>query len=170
MSRLATALLTLFLIAPIQSYAQDQVIEFSESDQIMNAAIAEARASFPLFMKQYYQSLGSAASSIDDFSVKVEMLTTDGTNTEHIWVAPFIEIDSGFSGFLSNDPVALGCLSFGSEISFSQEQISDWSYMRDGRAYGNYTTRVLIPSLDFELARELTNYVSPKPLPDEWLK
>ncbi len=149
------------------AHAQDEVIVYSESDNSMNAAIAEARATFPLFMAQYYQESEDTGAFLDAFSVKVEMPTSDGAD-EVIWVSPFIETETGFLGLLNNEPNDLPGLSYGSEVTFDMAQIADWSYQRGGKAFGNYTTRVMLPDLGPDVAQQVRDYLSATPLPSDW--
>jgi len=163
-----TMLVTVALLLGGFAHAQDEVINYSDSDTEMNAAIAQARETFPLFMLQYYREADDTGAFLDAFSVKVEMLTSDGVTTEIIWVSPFIETETGFLGLLANDPDDLPGLAYGSEIEFTFDQIADWSYVRDGRGFGNFTTRVMLPDIDPDLAQELKDYLSEVPLPAEW--
>ena len=161
-------LVTVALLLGGFAHAQDEVINYSDSDAVMNAAIAQARETFPLFMVQYYREAEDTGAFLDAFSVKVEMLTSDGVTTEIIWVSPFIETETGFLGLLANDPDDLPGLAYGSEIEFTFDQIADWSYVRGGRGFGNFTTRVMLPDIDADLAQELKDYLSEVPLPAEW--
>ncbi|NOR63579.1 MAG: DUF2314 domain-containing protein [Rhodobacteraceae bacterium] len=168
MKFLTAVFFALAIIAPIQSRAQDQVIHYSEADKTMNAAIARAQETFPQFMVQYYEDEEVTGAFLDAFSVKVEMAASGSTSGEHIWVSPFIETETGFLGLLANEPVELPGLTYGSEVTFTLSQISDWSYQRDGRAFGNFTTRVMLPSLAPDIAQNVRDYLTPAPMPEDW--
>jgi uncharacterized protein YegJ (DUF2314 family) len=136
------------LIAVVASFAgpalaQDPVVSFSESDPAMNAAIADARATLPLFLAAVLDSDGVASGNA---LVKVAFPTVDGQNElEHIWVMDVQRVDAArFKGLLGNDPYELGTLKLGDPVEFSQDQISDWSMISpEALLYGNYTTRVM---------------------------
>lgn len=165
---LKSIFVSLVLLFGSLAQAQDDIILYSEHDGTMNEAIAEARATFPLFMAQYYNDSEETGAFLGAFSVKVEFLMSDGVTDEVIWVSPFIETDDGFFGLLANEPNDLPGLQYGSEVNFMFAQISDWSYRRDGRAFGNYTTRVMIADMDKETAQQVRDYISAAPLPAEW--
>ena len=162
------ALAGLFFALASVTHAQDPVIQYTDSDKQMNGAIVEAQKTFPLFMAQYYRDANDTGAFLDNFSVKVAIPTSVGGWPEYIWVSPFIETETGFLGLLANEPVDLQGLSYGSEVVFTLDQIGDWSYMRNGRAFGNYTTRVMLPDLDIETAQQLRDYLSETPLPGDW--
>lgn len=141
----------------------DPVTMIDTFDLSMNAAISQAKQTFPLFMVNYYASQTNA----DNSSVKVGLATIDD-GVEHIWVGPFWETDTGFAGFLANEPNFLGDLSLGSEVAFTEDLISDWSFHADGKTYGNYTTRALLPHLPEESVISLKEYLSEMPIPAGW--
>ena len=164
-----TTLLCFFVFAAIPLRAQDQVIPYSEKNHSMNDAIAHAQQTLPLFFAQYYEDYEDSGEFLALFSVKVEMTTSDGIGSEHIWVSPFVRTsENEFFGLLANEPEDLKNLSYGSEVTFTVDQISDWSYSRDDRAFGNFTTRVMLPDLSPEMAAQVRGFLSAEPLPADW--
>lgn len=140
MKRLALCL-TLAFAQPL--WAEDPVYGYAESDEVMNAAIAEAGETLPLFLAHAF---GDDDVSIDGALIKAGLPTVNGVNElEHIWIMPFqIEADGSFVGLLANEPAELGDLVLGDKVQFDPEQISDWSlYSPEGLLYGNYTSRVM---------------------------
>ena len=156
------------LLFPLYASAQDPVIQYSDQDSAMNGAIKTAQETFGEFMVQYYKDADETGDFLQDFGVKVGLTTADGVGVEHIWVSPFIKTESGFFGLLSNEPVNLAGLGYGSEVAFTLEQISDWSYVRDGRAFGNFTTRVMLPDMAPETLAAVSAYLAPAPIPEDW--
>lgn len=132
----------LALAAP--ALAQDEVMEFGQDDAAMAAAIAEARATLPLFLAHVLDAGGSSA---EGAMVKVGFPAQGASDLslEHIWVAPFAhQPDGGFVGLLANAPVDLGPLREGDRVEFGQEMISDWHlFTPAGTAWGSYTSRVM---------------------------
>ena len=51
----------------------------------------------------------------------------------------------------------------GSPYRAGSAMISDWGYVRDGRMYGNYTTRVMLKRIPAEQAEGLRKILSPQP-------
>jgi uncharacterized protein YegJ (DUF2314 family) len=106
-----------------------------KNDPPMDAAIAEARASLPVFWAKY-----DAAEDKSDFMVKAGMKDRYG-GREHIWIY--------LDGRAGEVPVA---------------DLSDWAYGRDGKYYGMYTTRVLIGRMTPAQRAESEAILAPTPL------
>lgn len=148
--------------------AQDPIIGYDKDDAAMNAAIAEARATLPLFLAQAFNDEGA---SWDEALVKVGFPTVDGSgmDLEHIWVAPFMLRDDGsFIGLLANEPVAMGDVTVGDPVEFDRAMISDWHMTApSGRFWGSFTSRVMhaqgaFGDTPFEMIFEL------EPVPADW--
>lgn len=126
------------------AHAQDPIIGYDKDDAAMNAAIAEARATLPLFLAQAFNDEGD---SRDEALLKVGFPTTDaaGMDVEHIWVSPFAEREGGgFTGLLANEPMALGDLTVGDQVDFTADMVSDWHMTApSGRFWGSFTSRVM---------------------------
>lgn len=144
---LAAPLLALSLapgIAPLAALAQDEVITYAPDDAAMEAAIAEARATLPLFLAH---ALDDDGYGVEGAVVKVGFPAQGATDmaTEHIWVSPFArDADGGLIGLLANAPVDLGDLQQGDRVEFSEDMISDWHLTApSGLYWGSYTSRVM---------------------------
>ncbi|MGE3143747.1 MAG: DUF2314 domain-containing protein [Hyphomonadaceae bacterium] len=148
------ATFALALCAPL-ALAQDgkpdenSVAWVREEDAEMNAAIASARAALPACWAAREAQRGQG------FMVKAALRTTTG-GIEHIWVDNLRRENSRVTGNLANEPLDLAGMTRGSEVTFGEEEISDWVVFREGRVYGDYTTRVLFVRMsDDERARYL---------------
>jgi len=139
---LLPASLALGLMTP--ALAQDPILTYEVEDPVMNEAIAEARATLPLFLAKAFDDEGY---SLDGTMLKVGMPTdgSNGTDVEHIWVTPFATMDDGsLTGLLANEPVALGDLEAGDQVDFSVDMVSDWHMTApSGLFWGSYTSRVM---------------------------
>lgn len=147
--------------------AQDPVINFATDDQAMEAAIADARASLPLFLTH---TLTAEGVSIDGALVKVEFPTVNSAaESEHIWVMPFARApDGNFAGLLANDPVNLGALRQGDRVDFTESMISDWHLTGpSGRYWGSYTSRVMHASGAFG-DTPFDQVFETDPIPPDW--
>ena len=168
MRALTLATLLLLALTPV-ARAQDPIIQFAGDDPEMQAAMQEAVRSLPRFLSE---ALGADGVSRDGMAIKVELQadgSVAGMTEEIIWVAPFARIDGGFAGLLANEPQALGGLKAGDRVDFSQEQIVDWSFPGpDGKVYGNFTTRVMLPHLSDDERATLTEALSELAVPDFW--
>ena len=135
-------LATATLAAP--AFAQDPIINYETDDAQMNAAIAKARATLPLFLAN---ALDADGNGVDVALIKVGFPTTNGggMDVEHVWVSPFARRDDGsFTGLLANEPAALGDLTAGDPVAFTVEMITDWHMTApSGLYWGSYTSRVM---------------------------
>lgn len=166
------ALLTAALLsAPMILGAQaepDPVIPFADDDAEMNAAIAEAQRTLPLFLlnsvdEDGYGHVGGYLKV--GFPVKNAEI-----NVENIWVGPFAVSDGeNFIGLLANEPVAMGGLHSGDQVSFDYDMIVDWSIANEsGTTWGDYTTRVIVDGLPAKQAAELAARFANPPVPASW--
>jgi uncharacterized protein YegJ (DUF2314 family) len=150
-----------------KGYAEDPVMPFATDDPAMNAAIADAQKTLPLFLAHAFADDGT---SLADTLVKVGLPAVNGPNSlEHIWVMPFTQLtETEFSGILANEPDDLGDLGIGDTVEFTLSQISDWSMTSEqGLYWGNYTTRVMFDYGAFEDAPFDTVFEA-SPLPPSW--
>jgi len=156
------------LLGPVAALAQDPITEFGTGDREMNAAMAAAQDTLPLFLVNVTDEDGLG---LPGASVKVAFAVDRSDMTsEVIWVGPFRwDGGDGFVGLLANEPHALGDLGLGDPVDFSADMVRDWSLVAtDGTLYGNYTTRVMIPRIDAASARELRAVLAKEPIPAGW--
>ncbi|MDF7777661.1 DUF2314 domain-containing protein [Sphingomonas sp. AOB5] len=116
---------------------RDDVMMFSEDDPEMNAAIARARAEVPDFLLH----LITPRANKWRFMVKYDL--DPGDAAEYIWAEIVSREPGGVTATLSNVPMLAG-FKQGQTVTIRDEQIVDWSYVRDGVMQGNYTTRVIL--------------------------
>lgn len=157
--------ITLSLGAP--SWAGDDTVGFDLDDDVINAAKAEAKNSFPLFLGQATDADGV---SVGNAAVKVAFeIKPPEPGLEVIWVAPFVAYDANtFAGLLANEPNDMPGLSAGDAVRFTADMVADWSWTGpDGKLYGNYTTRVMLPQLGAS-ADALRERLADSPVPDAW--
>ena len=136
--------------------AEDKVVNFDGGDAEMNAAIAAARKTLPVFWKHMQDHAGEPS------SLKVGLPTSKGH--EHIWVSDIEAKGDKITARLANDPDDLPGLKLGSPVSFTEAQISDWAYEKNGKLYGHYTTRVVIKHIDPAEAAQVRAMLSENPV------
>jgi uncharacterized protein YegJ (DUF2314 family) len=117
---------------------RDDVIDFSDDDAEMNAAMDEGRATFQQFVD-------AAPENLDEFDgmIKVYFLDDPSSDGELMWVSPTNLEGPAYEGILMSDPRGLTSVDQGDDVSFSLEEISDWLYVKDGAARGAYTVMVM---------------------------
>jgi uncharacterized protein YegJ (DUF2314 family) len=144
LKRLLIPALVAMAALAVPAAAQDPIINYEKDDAAMNAAIAEAQATLPLFLANALDAEGNGSEMA---LIKVGFPTTDGggMDVEHIWVSPFARLEDGsFIGLLANEPAALGDLMAGDQVDFSADMISDWHMTApSGLYWGSYTSRVM---------------------------
>ena len=119
------------------------VIVVPSGDPEMAAAIAKARATLSVFWASYE----AAKPSEDGHSLKVRF-PTSRTNSEHIWMVDVKRLpDGGFSGRFGNAPRDLPGRREGDLAQFTEADITDWMFMRNGKIVGCETMRPLLKSM-----------------------
>jgi uncharacterized protein YegJ (DUF2314 family) len=136
----------IFAIGPRpEVLAQDRspVVNVPSEDLRMNAAIARARGTLPTF----WASFDAPKPSEEGHSLKVRF-PTHGNNAEHIWMADVKKLGNGtYSGRFANRPRDLPGRHEGDLVQFSEADITDWMFMRNGKIVGGETIRLLLKSL-----------------------
>jgi uncharacterized protein YegJ (DUF2314 family) len=157
----AVAALSLTAAAPTAT-AQDPdregFIDYAADNAAMNAAIAEARRTLPAFWTRL-----SANEPDGGEMLKVALPASNG-GREHIWVEGVTVTADGYAGRLYNHPRRLPGMVRGSPVLFEANQISDWTYVRNDRMWGNYTLRVMLDDLPPEDVRRMRAFLSDTPL------
>ena len=137
--------------------SEDKVIPVHESDAAMNAAIADARTKLPLF----WTKLEKPDAGERDFNLKVRI--EDKHGVEHFWCSEIQRKDGHFSGIVNNDPRTVKSVALGERVDFTEEQISDWLFMRGGKMIGNYTLRPLMRDMSKDERSKLDAMLGPLP-------
>jgi len=135
------------LDTPDSSNSDDKIVKVEKDDPDMLAAFAKARGETDNFIAIMTAKTG------DSYSVKVGV--TDGDQTEYFWLDNLTYADGVFSGTIDNDPELVKNVKMGQAINVKKEEIFDWLYMKDGKMYGNYTVRVLLPKMSKEDADKI---------------
>jgi uncharacterized protein YegJ (DUF2314 family) len=125
----------------------DGIVQVAPDDAAVNAAIERARETLPYF----WAALENSASNESDFSLKVSFAVPQG-GAEHIWVSDVVRSGGEIQGFFANQPVDIPDAEIGQAVTFTEDRISDWGFMRDQRLVGHYTTRALLAQMPPEEA------------------
>ena len=149
---------------------QSAIIDLAVDDPAIVAAEAQAQASLPKFL---IEVVGPDGYALQTTALKVAFDTVNpeeaGMVSEAIWVSPWGMSQGQFRGLLANEPLALGDLKAGDVVDFTQDQISDWSFVGDdGKLYGNYTTRVIVTQMPPDDAAPIIQMLSAEPVPANW--
>jgi len=124
------------------STSVDGVTVVDKDDPAMLAAFDKARGETDNFIAIMAAGTGGS------YSVKVAV--TDNDQTEYFWLDNLTYANGVFSGTIANEPELVKNVKMGDHIDVKKEAIYDWLYMKDGKMYGNYTVRVLLPKMSKE--------------------
>lgn len=140
--------------------AGDPVVNYSAQNARMNAAIGAARAT----LDTAFWPVHADPRGAEMLAVKVEVpVDHPEMSSEYIWVSDVRRLGGGaMVGLLANDPNGFDGR-VGDRLEFDQAQISDWTYMRDGKMHGAYTLRVILPRLDPREAAAYRATLAPLP-------
>jgi uncharacterized protein YegJ (DUF2314 family) len=141
------ALCLLFCLGTMAIWGDDPVIMVDSDDAAMKAAFVKAKSQTDDFIKIMQSG------TVSGCSVKVGI--TDNKQTEFFWLDDLTYTNGVFSGTIDNDPELVKNVKIGQKYDVKKEDIVDWLYMKDGKMYGNYTVRVLLPKLSKEDADKM---------------
>lgn len=155
------SILLLFLVAQTAlAFADDTpVIYVPEDDPVMNAAIDKSRQTLDCFLNLVINH----SSEISDPSLKV--FIKDENGAEHFWVRPFHFANNRFSGTIDNEPAIVKIVTYGQEIRFTRNDVTDWMYMKNGKTHGAFTLRVMIPRMSSEDAATYSGMLAQEDTP-----
>lgn len=114
------------------------VVQVSDDDPRMKAAVAEARHRWPEFAAAF-----KARQPGGHYAVKAPITRED--NTEFIWLEVIGLEPEYIHGTLANDPVDLGGLKIGDQVEVPLSDLNDWGfYQEEGdEPVGLFTSKVL---------------------------
>ena len=124
----------------VRAEERSPVIDVRTGDPEMNAAIAQARSTLQAFWASYQAPKPSETGH----SLKVRF--PYGSNSgEHIWMAEVKKVgDISYSGQFANAPVHLRGKRAGDVVEFTQADISDWMFLRNGKIVGGETIKPML--------------------------
>lgn len=122
----------------------DQPVMIKSKDPEMAAAIQKAQATLDDFLKLHSKPPEGAT----EFKLKVKF--TDSNATEFMWVMPFEQTETGFSGILADEPERVTSVRNGQKLTFARSDIADWGYAQDGKQKGSFTICVLFKHMPEE--------------------
>ena len=126
--------------------ASDETVYVEETDPVMNAAIAAARASLP----EFWVHFAAPGEGEGDFNLKVAI--SEGGQTEHFWCDEIVGDWNGASCVIANDAEIVQSVGLGDRILVDAASISDWMYLVDGKIRGARTLLAMLPHLSPEEA------------------
>lgn len=140
---LIAPLLTLCL-TPLQAAETDRIVTADRQDPAISAAVRQAQAGLDDFLQL------AAKPPANTSGYKVQVMVSDAYGIETFWVVRFRALDDGFIGELANEPRIVKSVTWGQQLRFGREQITDWGYLKNGRQVGNFTVCALFKQMPAE--------------------
>ena len=114
-------------------------------DEAMLKAFEQARKSFRYFWRELYWERLRIVPALSFACVKVAFSQelNGSTEVEHMWLNDVYFDGERVYGVLANDPGILTSVASGDEVAVPLEQISDWMFAVDGRAYGGFSVQAM---------------------------
>lgn len=165
----AAALLTLGALAanvePTFVRADERVAPDRMTGQERETARSEALQHLDRFLAH---TLDADATTATGATLKIALPPKNGRR-EEIWVEAFEALSGGFSGHRtqgSSTELHIGAREI---VLFNRTDIRDWAFWgEDGRLYGNFTARALLPRMHPNDAARMTTALSTTPFPSSW--
>ena len=161
---LSLALTLSCVLSPQGALALDTTVNTSSDNKEMAQAIVEARATLDTILARVPVANGTYP---DALTLKVAVpVNADGIENENIWVRG-VQPKGGdaFTAVYANHPRDIKGAQIGDALRFDHAQIIDWAVPSDGKFYGHYTTRVLLPQLSEDDAAYMRNILHATPMP-----
>jgi uncharacterized protein YegJ (DUF2314 family) len=135
-SQTALALIGVLLTLLTACSKRDKVEGIGDDDPEMAAAIARARQTLP----QFWQAFDKREHGESNFVLVVRI--TDKGHIEHFHTTDFERRDGKTMVTIKNDPKIVASVKSGDRIEIPETDITDWSYMRNGKYVGLVTLKV----------------------------
>lgn len=125
-------------VAALRAAANVPVVNSSDDDPRMKAAVQEARRTWAEFEKAFAKK----ARNTESFNAKFPFPSKE--QTEFMWVEVTSIKGNVVTGKLGNDPVWAKDLKLGDEVKAKVSDLADWMYLQDGEMVGGYSVKVLM--------------------------
>jgi len=163
MTAMAALALALTAAAPLaaQERKEDErdIITTDLGDRDRLAASAEAIKTLPIFWAKF----DNPAPGTDGYFLKVA-LHYGRNGLEHFWATPLRRDGDKVTVRLANDPIYVKGVKNGQVMTVKLASVSDWTYSKDGKAYGHFTPRMLARKGTPEQRAEIEALLAPTPL------
>jgi uncharacterized protein YegJ (DUF2314 family) len=150
-SQTALALIGVLLTLLTACSKRDKVVGIGDDDPEMVTAIAKARQTLP----QFWQVFDKREHGESNFVLVVRI--TDKGHVEHFLATDFERRDGKTMVTISNNPNIVASVKLGDRIEIPEADITDWSYMRDGKHVGMTTLKPRfkrLPAADVERVKQ----------------
>jgi uncharacterized protein YegJ (DUF2314 family) len=77
-------------------------------------------------------------------------MAEDSNGIETFWITHFRPLEQGFIGEVANEPRIVKSVTWGQQLRFTREQITDWGYLKNDRQVGSFTICALFKEMPAE--------------------
>ena len=137
--------------------AAAQIISVPNDDAAMEAAIAKAQASLPVF----WDTIAKPQAGDDRFAVKIKYVTGAKAG-EHIWAGDVKRAGANVTATISNTPRDIPNLKKGQRVTVPLDRVTDWMFFRNDKIHGAQTLRVLLPRMPPDQAADWKSKLAPE--------
>jgi uncharacterized protein len=119
---------------------EGDVIGVPPSDADMRLASQRARETFTTFVEQFRKRDPNCSIFIVKVFYQDPKVPGGG---EHLWMTVRSATDNSAVGVITSRPIFISVVKSGDVVEVQLSQLSDWLYVRSGRAVGAYTVQLL---------------------------
>ena len=141
---IALLLISIMLTLLTACSKRHKVVGIGDDRPDMAAAVAKAQQTLP----QFWQVFDKREHGESNFVLVVRI--TDKGRIEHFHTTDFERRDGKTMVTISNSPKIVASVKFGDRIEIPQTNITDWSYMRDGKYVGMTTFKARFKDMPAE--------------------
>ena len=145
-----------YLIAPLLVFGltafhvsardSNELVSAERQDPAISAAVRQAQAGLSEFLAL------AAKPPADTSGFRVQVMAEDSNGIETFWITPFRPLEQDFIGEVANQPRIVKSVTWGQQLRFTREQITDWGYLKNGRQVGSFTICALFKEMPAEQA------------------
>ena len=123
---------------------ESRVVFHASDDPALAEAMERARRTFKYFWREMTWEARRIVPGVELAAVKAAFNDPDGgpDDVEHMWISDLRFDGWEMEGVLLNAPHALRTVHPGDVVTLALEEIEDWMYAMQGRAYGGFTIQV----------------------------
>ena len=153
-------------LAPVGAACQpaDGLVYAHDDGKAVAAAVAKARDSLPIFWRKFEGR--ERTPGYDAFMLKVE-LPAAKIGSEAIWIGIVSHAGNRIEGIVTEDALYIPGLKGGARVQVDPATVIDWSYNKDDKIYGQFTTRALLSDATPAQRAEALAALAPMPIETE---
>ena len=137
----------------------DRAIWMAKNEPKMLPAIKAATETLPVF----WAVVDAQDPAVTERLVKVGYPTRHG-GVEYLWMDVAGHNPTRVRGRVANAPEDVSDVHAGDNVSVEISKIADWAYRKNGKYFGQFTTRVMLEQVDAKTRAEESQDLAPTPL------